>query len=266
MPAVKLFRKNLEFLYPWLFLIFFLITWELVVRHFKIQTYILPSPLVIIKKGIEIRGYLGYHFLVTLKEVLMGFVLGSLIGATLAFLISYFRVLKLIFMPFIVAFQTMPKLGLAPLFIIWFGFTFFTNIAICAALSFFPVLINFFAGLDQIDEDEERLMASYNASKNQIFFHVRFFKSLPFLFTGLQLSIVLSVSGAVVAEFVAGDAGLAYLTILANSNLETPMMFCALILLGCIGFSLFQMSTFLKKIMMPWSIKTATITSEGEGL
>ena len=94
---------------------------------------------------------------------------------------------------------------------------------------FLPVLVNFFAGLDQFNENEERLMASYNASKNQVYFHVRFFRALPFLFTGLELGIILSVTGSIVAEFIAGNEGLGYLTILANNTLDTPMMFCAFV-------------------------------------
>ena len=109
--------------------------------------------------------------------------------------------------------------------------------------------------------DKERLTASYNASKNQIYFHVRFFRAIPFLFTGLQLGIILSVTGAIVAGFIAGNEGLGYLTILANNTLETPMMFCALLLLGAIGFSFYHAMTFLKGVLMPWIKKTETITT-----
>ena len=260
------FKNKLDSYYSGIFLIFFLLVWQVVGGFFKIPTYILPTPWLVIAKGIQIWPTLLQHSVVTLKEIFVGFVLGSLLGAFLAFFISYFSFVRKTFLPYIVAFQTMPKLGLAPLFIIWFGFGFLTNIAIVTSISFFPVLVNFFAGLDQFNENEERLMASYNASKNQIYFHVRFFRALPFLFAGLQLGIILSVTGAIVAEFIAGNAGLGYLTILANNSLETSMMFCALLLLGLIGFFLYHIMDFVQKILMPWVARTETLTSRESSL
>ena len=248
--------------YPWIFLTLFIVSWQIVSVVFNIPTYILPSPLEIVLKGIEIWRTLATSVLVTLKSVLSGFVVGSAVGMIFGFCMVYYPLVRKIFLPYIVAFQTMPKIGLAPLFIIWFGFGILTNVLIVSALSFFPVLVNFVTGLDQFNENEDRLMASYNASKNQSFFHVRLFRALPFLFTGLQLGIILSITGAIVAEFIAGDAGLGYLTILANNNLETEMMFCALILLGLLGFALYHMVTFFKGILMPWTTKTETLTTK----
>ncbi len=252
--------------YPWVFLVIFLAAWQLAAGYFKIPTYILPSPLVIISKGVEIWPTLLRHSLATLKEILIGFVIGSIVGAFLAFFISYFRLARKMFLPYIVAFQTMPKLGLAPLFIIWFGFGFLTNVTIVTSISFFPILVNFFAGLDQFNENEERLMASYNASKNQIYFHVKLFRAFPFLFAGFQLGIILSITGAIVAEFIAGSEGLGYLTILANNNLETAMMFCALIALGIFGFVFYHIVDFIQKILMPWATRTKTLTGPESGL
>jgi NitT/TauT family transport system permease protein len=260
------FKTRYDSYYPWVFLAICLMIWQLAAGYFKIPTYILPAPWAIISKGIEIWPTLLHHLLVTLEEILVGFVLGSLLGAFLAFFISYYALARKIFLPYMVAFQTMPKLGLAPLFIIWFGFGFLTNITIVTSISFFPILVNFFAGLDQFNENEERLMASYNASKNQIYFHVRVFRAFPFLFAGLQLGIILSVTGAIVAEFIAGNEGLGYLTILANNNLETAMMFCALLLLGIIGFVFYHIMDFIQKVLMPWATKTKTLTGSESGL
>ena len=248
--------------YPWIFLIVFIASWQIVAGVLDVPTYILPTPLEIVLKGMEIWDTLAVNLLVTLKSVLSGFLMGSAVGMIVGFCMVYYPLVKKIVMPYIVAFQTMPKIALAPLFIIWFGFGNLTNILIVSALSFFPVLVNFVTGLDQFNENEERLMASYNASKNQSFFHVRLFRSLPFLFTGLQLGIVLSITGAIVAEFIAGYRGLGYLTILANNTLETEMMFCALILLGFMGFVLYHILTFFKEVLMPWATKTETLTTK----
>ena len=109
--------------YPWIFLAAFIIAWQLLVEFFKIPTYILPTPYVILMKGIEIWDTLAHHLLVTIEEIIVGFLTGAIVGGFLAFFINYYPLVRKIFMPYIVAFQTMPKLGLAPLFIIWFGFS-----------------------------------------------------------------------------------------------------------------------------------------------
>jgi NitT/TauT family transport system permease protein len=129
------------------------------------------------------------------------------------------------------------------------------------ALGAFPVLINFVAGLEGIKQEEIRLMQSYNATKWQIFYHVRLFNSMPFLFAGLKLSMVLSVAGAVVAEFVTGHAGLAYLMLLSSSNLQIPLMFVCLLGLGVLGLALFMVVSMMEKVFMPWTKgKVQTIT------
>jgi NitT/TauT family transport system permease protein len=252
--------------YPWIFLILFLLAWELLIRYLNVPGYVIPAPTSVVMEGIEIWDVLANHLLTTLKEVILGFLLGTAVGVFIAFSIAYYSIIRKIFLPYIVMLQTMPKLGLAPLYILWFGFGLLTDVIIITSISFFPVLINFLAGLDEFNENEMRLMSSYNASKNQIFFHVRLFRALPFLYSGLQLGMILSVTGAIVAEFVVGDAGLGYLTLLANNTLETSMMFCALILLGLLGFFLYYIMTLFKKILMPWSAKTETLTSRESAL
>lgn len=227
--------------------------WEFLCRAFNISTYLLPTPSQIAQAGYKHYGLVFVNLLYTLKEVTAGFVVASFLSIILGMLITYYSLFRRILLPYIVLVQNLPKLALAPLFIVWFGLTFITNIGIVVALAAFPVLINFVAGLEATKIEEIKLMRSYNATRWQTFYHVRLFNAMPFLFAGFKLSIVLSVAGAVVAEFIAGHKGLAYMMILSNTTLEIPLMFVFLFSIGVLGLSLFMVISLAEKVFMPWS-------------
>ena len=227
--------------------------WEFLCRAFSVSTYLLPSPSDIAQAAYKHYGLVFINLLYTLKEVTAGFVVASLLSIILGMLITHYSIFRKIFLPYIVLIQNLPKLALAPLFIVWFGLTFITNICIVVALAAFPVLINFVAGLEATKAEELKLMRSYNANRWQTFYHVRLFSAMPFLFAGFKLSIVLAVAGAVVAEFIAGHKGLAYMMILSNTTLEIPLMFVFLFSIGILGLFLFMVISLAEKLLMPWS-------------
>ena len=227
--------------------------WEVLCRTLNISSYILPSPSEIAAAAYANAGLVLDNMFYTLQEVVVGFIAASLLSVLLGILVTYYSFFRSIILPYIVLIQNLPKLALAPLFILWFGLTFFTNVSIVVALSAFPVLINFVAGLETTKEEQMKLMRSYNATKWQTFYHVRLFNAMPFLFAGFKLAIVLSVAGAVVAEFVAGHKGLAYMMIFANSMLEIPLMFVFLFCIGALGFCLFLIVSFAERMLTPWA-------------
>ena len=247
---------------PVTFGIAIIVVWELLCRILDIPTYLLPTPSIIVKAAYKYYWLVLSNTAFTLQEVLAGFVVGSIFSIILGILITYYSSFRKVFLPYIVLFNNLPKLALAPLFIVWFGFSFLTNISIVVALGAFPVLINFVAGLEGIKQEELRLMQSYNATKWQVFYHVRLFHSMPFLFAGLKLSMVLSVAGAVVAEFVTGNAGLAYLMLLSSSNLQIPLMFACLLGLGVLGLALYMVVSMIEKSFMPWTKGKVQTTTE----
>jgi NitT/TauT family transport system permease protein len=150
----------------------------------------------------------------------------------------------------------MPKVALAPLFVIWFGFGMTTNIIYTALVAFFPVLVNFVQGLEDVNLSEQRLMASYNASKWQIFRHVHLYRSLPYIFAGLKMAAVLALIGAVVSEFVAGDGGLGYYMVQTQNLLRTKEAFAALIILTLMGLVFYLAIDVLHRLLMPWARDT----------
>jgi NitT/TauT family transport system permease protein len=192
------------------------------------------------------------HSLVTLWEVLLGFLMSIAIGIPLAIIIVYSRYISQSFFPIIVGIHCVPMVSLAPLLILWFGFGMLTKVLIAFLISFFPILVNTVVGLQSMEKDMLHLAKSIRANAIQTFFYFRLPKALPSLFGGLKVGITLAVVGAVVAEFVASEKGLGYLQLSANAQLDVTMEFCVIFTLGIIGIGLFQIVGLIERLSMPW--------------
>jgi NitT/TauT family transport system permease protein len=234
------------------FLALLLVCWHFVTTTGRVAEYLLPQPAQIVQALIETRQLLLGHTLFTLGSTLGGFVLGGLFSMLFGALIVFNEPARRTFMPTIVFLQAMPKVALAPLFVVWLGFGSLTNVVITATVSFFPILVNFIAGMEDIHENELRLMRSYNASRWQIFRHVQIYRALPYLFAGFKMGIILAVIGAVVAELVVGKSGLGYWTFLKMSYFQTADMFAALVLLGVVSVGLYWSVELVQRLTMPW--------------
>jgi NitT/TauT family transport system permease protein len=182
------------------------------------------------------KGGLWYHTAVTVWEAVFGFVIGSVIGAFLGIVLSHWPILGKSWYPYIVGFQSLPKVALAPLMVVWFGFGIEGKVFITAVMTFFPVLVNVMAGYLSVDPERIELARSCNATEWQLLSKIIFPSCLPFLFAGLGVASVLSIIGAVVGEFAGASAGLGMLLMQYNQSLEIAPMFAVIILLGAIGF------------------------------
>jgi len=214
-----------------------LIVWEIGVRANDIPFYILPAPSAIyqsLEKDVSSLIMWG-NLYVTAKETLLGFVFGALLGFVIGIFLAEFPIIDDTFYPLIVAFQSMPKVAIAPLLLIWFGFGLESKIAIAALLAFFPVLVNTALGLRSTDLRQEELMHSLAASRWQVFSMVRFFNALPSVFAGLELAMVFSAIGAIVGEFVGARAGLGYMIQQRNAETDIAGIFAILFILGVFG-------------------------------
>lgn len=229
-------------------LILLLLLWQLAVEIFKMPEYILPSPSAIIFKIIQKQQYLMKHSLITLSEILAGFVLGMLAAFILSLGILYSKTMGKIIYPLLIFAQVTPKIAIAPLFIIWFGYGLLPKVVITALVSFFPIIINTVKGLKSIDSELVDLMYSLSVTKRKMLAKIRIPSSLPYVFAGLKISITLSVIGAIVGEFVGSASGLGYVIIIANSNLETALVFSCLAILSIIGLGLFGMICLLESL------------------
>jgi NitT/TauT family transport system permease protein len=235
-------------------LVVFMASWELAVRVLRVPEIVLPAPSNVLAtlQAIVVSGAVFKHLGITLTEVLAGFVLGACTALLLGSLIAQFRVMDRILYPYIVAFQAVPKVALAPLLVIWFGFGLESKILMTAVIAFFPILVNTVAGLRTVDQDRIDLMSALNASRWQTFRYVRLPSALPFIFAGLDVGIVLSVIGAIVGEFVGANGGLGYLLLVYNSELRIAAVFAVLVILGALGITLHAIVQVVQRRVMFW--------------
>jgi NitT/TauT family transport system permease protein len=238
-----------------LFTIFLLVLWEVVVRVFDVPNYLVPAPseVAVALYGGLASGLFVEHFLITLGEAVAGFLIAAGVGLTVGTLIAQFRVVERLVYPYIVALQSLPKIAIAPLIIVWFGYGFSSKIVVSATVAFFPILVNVIVGLKSADADRLDLMRSLNASRWQMLRLVQFPTALPFIFAGLNVAVIFAVLGAIVAEFVGSQRGLGNLILSFNANLDIASVFACLILLGGMGMSLHAAVQRVQKRMIFWS-------------
>jgi NitT/TauT family transport system permease protein len=232
----------------------FVIGWEVAVRAFGISKIVLPPPSAVAVAFWQSlwEGELHWHLAVTLYEVLAGFLVGSIGGLLLGFVIALSPLMERIFYPYVVAFQTVPKVAIAPIIVIWFGYGVSSKVVITATIAFFPLLANTIMGLRAAPQDQIEMMVSYTASRWQVFRMVRLLQALPYIFVGLDVAIVLSVIGAIVGEFVGAKAGLGYLILQKNFNFDMAGTFAILIILSVIGVGLHALIGIAHRRIVFW--------------
>ena len=253
-PRVFVWNRPHLPLIPLVFVVF-VVVWEWVVRAWKVPAFLMPGPSAIwasLAGGIA-SGLYVTHFWVTLSEALAGFLIAAVAGIALGAVIAQFRLIEQTFYPYLVALQTLPKIAIAPLIIVWFGFGFGSKVIIAATVAFFPVLVNVIVGLKTIDQSKLDLMRSLGASRWQTFRLVRFPNALPFVFAGLDIAIVFSVLGAIVGAIVGAQQGLGNLILQFNFSLDVAGVFAVLILLSGLGVALHLGIQAIQKRLIFWA-------------
>ena len=225
-----------------------LLIWEFCTWYFAIRPFILPSPTRIIETAINIAPNLVRNMGTTLWVLLTGYTIGVLAGIFLAVVMLILPAVRRAIFPIIVMSQTIPKIAIAPLLILWFGVGPEPKVFIIALLAFFPVLINTVSGLEGTERGHLELMRSVDANLWNVYRHVRLPAAVPQIFAGLKLALTVSVIGAVVGEWVVGNQGLGYLLLAYNSSLETASVFATLLLIITITAVLFYTITRLEKL------------------
>ncbi|MDM0005074.1 ABC transporter permease [Variovorax sp. J22G73] len=229
--------------------------WQLVVSALGVSHLIFPGPVGVARSVYEVfqSGEVWPHLWVTLYEILAGFALGAFAGFVLGALIGQSALLELVLYPYVVAFQTVPKVAVAPLFVLWFGFDTTSKVVITATIVFFPVLANTIVGLRSAPREQIDLMHAFTASGWHVFRMVRLPHALPYVFAGLDIGIVLAVIGAIVGEFVGAQAGLGYLILQRNFSMDAAGMFAILIVLSAIGIVLHGVVKAIARRVVFWA-------------
>jgi NitT/TauT family transport system permease protein len=229
-----------------------ILAWQILVPVLEVPRYILPVPSDFMTRVFTSRELLWEHTQVTGAEVLLGFGAAIVISIPLALIIASSQFIERAFYPLIVFFQLIPKIAIAPLFIVWFGFGIFPKVLITFFLCFFPILVSSMIGFKSVDLRLLYITRSMGASRWQTFRFIRFPAALPFIFAGLRVSVVFATTGAIVGEFVGAQAGLGYLLLRGTSLLDMSLIFAVLVVLSVIGLALSYAVTITENLIMPW--------------
>jgi len=229
-----------------------LLFWHLGVVLFGVKEFILPTPIAAIQTLFQGKFRWPMNFMATFYEVVGGFLISGLVGVILGIAVVWSEWLKRTILPFLVFLNSLPKIAVAPLFMIWFGYGILPNILIVFLISFFPVVINTATGLVAVEEDLLDLVNYLHATKWQKMRKIQLPNSLPYVFSGLKIAATTAVTGAIVGEFVASDKGLGSVIIASQTTLATPVIFGSLILITVIGMVLFGFVGIMERTLMPW--------------
>lgn len=233
-----------------------LLVWEAFVRVLHIPAFILPTPsnvAMALYRGVASSLYLD-HIGITVTETLLGFALGTVLAFALGVAVALSHRVEYFLYPFIVMFQAMPKVALAPLIIVWFGLGMTSKVIGAALVAFFPLMVNTIVGLRSAEEDRINLMRSLAASRLQIFWMLRLPNALPYIFAGLEIAMIFSLIGAIVAEFVGAQAGLGMLIQSMNYTMDVAGQFSVLLILSMLGLLLNGIVTEIRRRVLFWDV------------
>jgi NitT/TauT family transport system permease protein len=229
-----------------------LLLWELAVRLSGIRSIILPPPSAVLDVVVKRHDLLLTHLWPSLYLTVVGFALSVLGGVLVAIAITYSRIMRNGFYPIIVVSQVIPKISIAPLFIVWFGTGTMSSLLLAVLIAFFPMTINAAMGFQSVDEDIHRMARTFMGTRWQIFWKIRMPNALPHIFAGMKISITLAIIGVIVSEFAASQEGIGYLIKLAGGLLDTPLMLAAIAVLSVSGLALYGLIAAAENVAVYW--------------
>jgi NitT/TauT family transport system permease protein len=216
-----------------------LAAWQLAGPLFGIRAYLLPSPAAVVRAAFDFRIPWYAHIWITTLEIVGGFAVAGAVGVLLGMAVAWSPAIARALVPFLVFVNTLPKVAVAPLFLLWLGYGLVPNMLIAALIGFFPVVINTAVGLTQIDDDLLDLGRVFGAPRWKVFLKIRLPNALPYVVSALKITATAAVVGAIVGEFVASQSGLGTVIVTAQTNLNTPVAFAALVWISVIGLALY---------------------------
>ncbi|MCP5367862.1 MAG: ABC transporter permease [Hyphomicrobiales bacterium] len=225
------------------------LAWYLWVELGDVPQYVMPSPLDTVMSIFEEYNWL-HNTLVTAGEVFFGYLLAVVVGVGMALAFSWWRMLSDTFMPLVVSLNMIPKVALGPLFIVWFSYGFFPNVIIAFSICFLPILLTTARGMSEVEPELIDLVRALRGTKWQIFTKIQLPGSLPYIFSGMKVAVVLAVAGAIVGEFIASEEGLGYLMLQVQVTLDTAAMFMAVLLITLVGVALYGLVLLLERIFV----------------
>jgi NitT/TauT family transport system permease protein len=248
--------------YPISAIIIFALLWEALARLIGLPEYILPLPSQVVAEVADRINLLFVHGWITGYEAVLGFLASIFIGVPIAFILALSKPIEKAITPILVFSQTFPKIAIAPLFVIWFGFGLLPKITVSFLIAFFPIVISTVAGLKSVEPEYDDLVRSMGASSFQRFVKIRIPYSLPYFFSGTKVAVAFAVIGAVVGEFIAAEEGLGYLILVANDAIDTTLMFAAFVALMFLGAFVYYLIEYIERKTIFWhpSVRDTSVT------
>lgn len=248
-------RKHIKGWQPFLVILLFLIFWQLSIKFLKIEAWLLPGPIEILKEGIQSFDSLLPHVLSTVQLTISGFLVGTFFGLMIAILLHLIPGFKEAFYPLLILSQNVPIIVLAPLLIIWFGFGLLPKLIIISLVCFFPITVSALDGFRQTPNELINYMKMAGATKSQLFWKIECPYSLPSIFSGLKISATYSVMGAVISEWLGAKTGIGVFMTLASSSFRTDRVFVSIFIIMFLSMFFFGVIVLLERMTVKWKSK-----------
>jgi NitT/TauT family transport system permease protein len=238
--------------YPAIGIILIVAVWHLYVVAFKVPVVVMPPPGSVLGSIVKDWRLLFTESWTTFLECIYGFALAFVVGVLIAVTLTSSRTLNLIFYPILIATQSIPKVAIAPIVLVWFGTGMESKVAIAFIVAFFPIVVDTATGLRATPEDLLDLARALKCTRLQIFWKIQVPSALPFIFSGAKVAVTLAVIGAVIGEFVGSNSGLGNLVLAANAQVNSPLVWASLVFLSALGMLLYAAVVVAERIFMPW--------------
>jgi len=246
-------KRVANFVFPLAGTAIILLLWHYYVVLFRVPVVVLPTPMQVLQAIVEDSKALAEEGWITALECLYGFALAMAVGIPIAVTMTYSRIANQMFYPLLVASQSIPKVAIAPILLVWFGTGIKSKLAMAFVIAFFPVVVDTATGLRSTSPELLELARSLQCSRLQTFFKIQLPSALPSIFSGAKIAVTLSVIGAVIGEFIGSNEGLGNLLLTANSQLNSPLVWAALVVPSLLGVILYGLVVLAEKLLMPWA-------------
>ena len=246
-------RHVSRFIYPLAGTLIIILAWHYYVVLFHVPIVVLPTPMQVLQAMIQEWRVLLEEGWVTALECIYGFALAMAVGIPIAVVMTYSRIANQMFYPLLVASQSIPKVAVAPILLVWFGTGIKSKLAMAFVIAFFPVVVDTATGLRSTSPELIELARSLQCTRLQTFFKIQLPSALPSIFSGAKIAVTLAVIGAVIGEFIGSNEGLGNLLLTANSQLNSPLVWASLTVLSVLGVILYGLVVAAEKLLMPWA-------------
>ena len=251
---------------PWLVVGMTLVLWETCVFTFSIPKFVLPAPSAIFESFFKWAPVIITHAWQTLFTTLIGFILAVLGGLGIGIAVGWSQLLYRALYPILIAFNSIPKVAIVPILVIWFGIGTPPAIITAFMLAFFPIVVNVAAGLATVEPELEDVLRSLGASKKDILFKVGLPSSAPYFFAALKVAITLALVGSVISETIAANKGIGYLMLNASSRFDVPLVFAGLFVVAIMGIVIYELCAYIERRTTGWATRGATsVVATGGG-